>query len=180
MTAFALLAAWVVSVPVPWEMKPPPAEPVRHKGLAITVRPAKKFFGPRDDIILEIDFQNETLSARFLGVTEGPAGQTVGFYEFTIRDPEAEKTWQVGSDPNATPPNAAAQLGLYNVQPGKTLTTRVHVLSPGRRFWQGGTEKAPEKAASQLPPGRYEVIVTLKMPDGVVQTKPAKFFVNEK
>jgi hypothetical protein len=180
MTTLALLAAWAVSVPVPWEVKLPAAEPVMHRGLAITVQPSKRIFGPRDELVFLVEFRNESTGPRLLGVTDGPGGQTVGFYEYTFRDPETDRVWQVGADPQAMPPGAAAPLGFYQVQAARVLTTRITLPGTGRLFWQGGTEKAPEKTSSHLPPGRYEVVITMKMPDGIARTKPARFYIADK
>jgi hypothetical protein len=179
MTPLALLAAWAVSVPVPWEVKPPAAEPVMHRGLAITVQPAKRIFGPRDELVFRIEFYNQSTGLRLLGVTEGPGGQTVGFYDYTLRD-ETDRVWQVAADPQAMPPGAPGPLDFYQVQSGKVLSTKITLPGAARLFWHGGTEKAPERTSPHLPPGRYEVVITMKMPDGVARTKPARFYIADK
>lgn len=180
MTTLALLAAFTVSVPVPWEVKPPAAEPVMHRGLAITVQPDKRIFGPRDELVFLVEFRNESTGPRLLGVSDGPGGQTVGFYEYSFRDTESDGVWQVATDPQAMPPAAAAPLDFYQVQSGKVLSTKVTLPGTGRLFRQSGTEKAPEKTSLHLPPGRYEVVITMKMPDGVARTRPARFYIADK
>jgi hypothetical protein len=159
------------------EEKLPMSEPVKLKDLTITVQPVKKEFGPKDALTLQVVFRNDSKEGKQVFMTEYLGTQTLGRYTYTFKDLATGQTWQIGQDPNAILPGAPAQLAIRQIPAGEALTTRVLLPGAGMRFWQGGTEKAPQKTTSSLPPGKYEVVITMLLNEGKVQTKPVAFTI---
>lgn len=140
-----------------------------------------KRFGPKDALTLIITGKNEGKEAVQLSVTEYLGSTAFGAYTYEIRDTRAKKVWQIGRDPEAILPGAPASMRLLLLKAGDTLETKVRLPGVGQRFWQGGKEDAPEKTSSpQLPPGDYEIVVTIKVGQDSAKTKPIPFSIGDK
>ena len=160
--------------------EPPVSAPVRVADLSVTVRPARDPFALKEALALTIAFTNEGKQAVRLEVTEYLGTQTVGQYAYAIRDLGTKQAWNVGRDPHALLPGAPATLRVQQLQAGETLRTRVNLPGVGQRFWQGGTEDDPKKVSPFLPPGRYELVVTVTVGEASGKTKPVTFTVSDK